>query len=176
MALDEAISSANLAYSTEGGVYDLVFGLYQEYRECPGCPWLFFDPDPNSRKNFWKNRLEFYLGIRFQGEDGAHHGWLRFSRPNTEFSTGFDLSAYDWNPLPGEPIAAGRPPVIPVHQEITPEGQLRLSWSPALATWQLEACDHLGPTVEWVPVPEAGGTEALLPLPEGQRYYRLRKP
>ncbi|MBN8247721.1 MAG: hypothetical protein J0L84_09790 [Verrucomicrobia bacterium] len=125
---------------------------------------------------FLRNQTNLWIGFRFLGEGGLHYGWMQFARSNTLFTTPYELISHRWHPIPDEPIGAGQPPVIPVETQITSEGQLRLAWSGFVATWILEYCDVLDPEAEWLPVPEAGSTEALLPLPEDQRFFRLREP
>ncbi|MBX3731360.1 MAG: hypothetical protein KF791_02060 [Verrucomicrobiae bacterium] len=121
------------------------------------------------------DQTEVLLGFRFAAFDGVHFGWMRFSRPDTNFTTAFDLSAHDWNPIPGEPIGAGLPPRIPLVSEWTDDG-LHLRWPVAVADWTLEFTDTLRPEGDWQPVPEAGGTGVILPPSESQRFFRLRRP
>lgn len=151
---------------------------YDESQSFAGAFWKYFDkvkgqPAPLS---FFTNRTELLIGFQFAGDSGPHYGWFHFKRPDTHFTTGFTLAASDWNPLPGEPIGAGQPPVIPVVPTVTPEGQLRLAWPAAVASWVLESSETLGPDAVWQPVPDVATNEVLLALPETSRFYRLRKP
>jgi len=124
---------------------------------------------------------DFLLGYRFVAEGDNHFGWLKFSRGNTIFTNIFDLTAYEWNPIPEAPIQAGLPPEIPLATEVVEDGSgqpvLRVSWNPALATWIFETTADLTPPVTWTEYP-AGGTLAEVPLAGGdsRRYFRLRRP
>ncbi|HAB18158.1 MAG TPA: hypothetical protein DCE44_17130 [Verrucomicrobiales bacterium] len=172
---DEAISVNSPEFLTEGGSNWIGLGAYDAARFAEGLPWRFVDITKGLPGIFWRNRTEVIIGFRFSVDDGAHFGWFRYVRPDTNFTTAFELAAYDWNPLPGEPIGAGLPPVIPLIPEMAEDG-LRLSWPAAIASWILEFTDELGPEAYWQAIPEASGTEILLPPPEVTRFYRMRKP
>jgi hypothetical protein len=152
---------------------------YDEAQAFPGAFWRYRDNIQllkNSPKTFFTNKTELLIGFRFAADTGTHYGWFHFTRPAARFTNAFTLAASDWNPLPGEPIGAGQPPVIPVVPTVTPEGQLRLAWPAAIASWVLESSETLGPDAVWQPVPDVATNEVLLPLPETSRFYRLRKP
>jgi len=173
---DQQIGTDNQEYRDEFGDNSLGFVLFDQ--KFVGR-WEYLDvgaqaPASTLYKQL-RTRTEFLLGYRFTADDGTHYRWMRFTRPDTHFTTAFDLTSYDWNPLPGEPIGAGLPPVIPLFPEITEEG-LRLNWPAAIASWLLEYTDELGPQAHWQPIPEASGTEILLPPPEVTRFYRIRRP
>lgn len=137
--------------------------------------WQYRDRFDGNPLYWWRRLSDVLIGLRFQLDDGVHHGWIRFSRADTHFTTVFQPQEYDWNPIPDAPIGAGQPPVIPIATEETEQG-LRLSWSPSLVTWALESTAALSEDAVWVPVPEATGYEALLEIPDASRYFRLRKP
>jgi hypothetical protein len=152
---------------------------YDEAQEFPGAFWRYRDNIKlldNPALTFFTNKTELLIGFRFAAETGTHYGWFHFTRPEARFTNAFTLAAMDWNPLPGEPIGAGQPPVIPVVPTVTPEGQLRLAWPAAIASWVLESSETLGPDAVWEPVPDVATNEVLLALPETSRFYRLRKP
>jgi len=126
---------------------------------------------------FFTNKTEVLIGFRFTQLDAgtAHHGWLKLTRPNTLFITPFDLVSLDWNPLPNEPIRAGLPPEIPLSFAVEEAG-FRLTWPLQVAGWILETAERLGPDSEWLPVPDAGAIEVLVPPSDGTRFFRLRRP
>jgi len=174
---DEPIGPANPIYLTSDGSPWLGLGAFSQIRNSPVASWRYRDDLANfPPARFLRDQTNLWIGFRFLGEAGPHYGWMQFARTNTLFTTPFELVTHRWHPIPDQPIGAGQPPVIPVETLITGDGQLRLAWSGFVATWILEYCDVLDPEAVWLPVPEAGGTEALLPLPEGQRFFRLREP
>ncbi len=152
---------------------------YDERQDFPGAFWRYRDNTTlldNPALTFYTNKTELLIGFRFLADTGTHYGWFHFKRPAARFTNAFTLAASDWNPLPGEPIGAGEPPVIPVVPTVTPEGQLRLAWPAAIASWVLESSETLGPDAVWQPVPDVFSNEVLLALPETSRFYRLRQP
>jgi hypothetical protein len=172
----QSVSAANQVYvSPSGDNYVILLGydagLYENIQ------WNYFDRTKNYSDAFFTNKTEVLIGFRVTSLDliTTHYGWVRLTRTDPLFITPFEVAGYDWNPLPDQPIAAGQPPVIPLGHEITPDG-MRLSWPTQVAGWILESSEVLGPAAVWEPVPEASGTEALLPRPEGTRFYRLRRP
>jgi hypothetical protein len=179
----ETVGSGAATYSNGGGGVnsDNWMGLlsYEEAQEFPGAFWRYRD---NTKlpgypgATFFTNKTELLIGFRFLADTGTHYGWFHFTRPEARFTNAFTLAAMDWNPLPGEPIGAGQPPVIPVAPTVTPEGQLRLAWPAAIASWVLEISETIGPDAVWQPVPDVFTNEVLLALPETSRFYRLRQP
>jgi hypothetical protein len=124
----EIISSLNQKYSTETGNNRIVIGAYVQLW-IPDGPWTYqelFKDDPG---NFWRTERSLLIGCRISADDGLHHGWIRLTRPDTLFTTPFDVESFDWNPLPGEPIKAGQPPEIPLVPEIIEEGLRLRCWS-----------------------------------------------
>lgn len=166
-----SLSSPNYINSA-GDNYVGLLGYAAEWK-IPGY-WDFYQYPLSA---FYDDKTNLLIGFRFTRlEVGTqHHGWLRFTRPDTNFTTAFELVAHDWNPLPGQPIAAGQPPAIPLNPQVTADG-LQLDWPPEVADWVLETSDQLGPLEDWQPVPDASGPLVLLPLPETNRFYRLRRP
>jgi hypothetical protein len=116
------------------------------------------------------------VGLRLNLDDGPHYGWIRFTRPDTEPSTPFTVAGYNYHPLPNEPIGAGLPPTPPPVTTTYDEaaGTLSLNWDARFPGLVLEATESLTEPVEWKPVPDASGPPAVLPVPEGDRFYRLR--
>jgi hypothetical protein len=174
----ESISSNNQEYRDGLGDNWIYLPGFDEAREVVGAEWRYIDIGPSTPPSFTKTLrtiTEFFIGFRFTADDGSHYGWMQLNRPDTHFLTFFQLTAWDWNPLPGEPIGAGLPPVIPLTPQVTAEG-LRLSWPAAVAAWTLEASDQLGPAAQWSPVPGVSGTEVVLAPPATSRFFRLRKP
>jgi hypothetical protein len=177
-AANQVISRSSKAYVSPGEdnyvtllAYDSQFINFVE--------WRFIDPGFPPPENFYTNKTEVLIGFRLTSRDlgTKHHGWLKFTRPDTRITTPFAVAGYDWNPLPDEPIAAGQPPMVPLAHEATAEG-LKLSWPSPMANWVLESSETLGAAEVWRPVPEANGagTGTLLPPPDGTRFYRLRRP
>ena len=173
---DEVISSLNAVYVSPGD--DNYVGMLTYDAEQMFGQWTFYDTTIGSKNAFYRNKTEVFVGFRLTSlEVGTkHHGWIRFTRPDSHFTTPFAVAGYDWNPLPNEPIGAGLPPVIPVQSAFTSEGQLRLQWPAEVANWVLESCPTLGPDAVWEPVPDVVGTEHLLAPPDTDRFYRLRRP
>lgn len=174
----DLIGSGSADYQNQVGNDWITISVFEEIQPFVGASWRYVDTTATGPGSFAKTvrtQTEFIIGFRFEADDGIHYGWMRFSRPDTNFLTFFDLTAYDWNPLPGESIGAGQPPAIPLAHEVTAQ-RLRLSWPVGAAGWPLEMTDRLGPDADWMPVPEAGGTEAVIPFPEANRFYRLKRP
>ncbi|MBX3731836.1 MAG: hypothetical protein KF791_04495 [Verrucomicrobiae bacterium] len=170
---EEEASASSQEYRPAGGASLLGLGGYDAIDAPDG--WFYSDRFQGTGLDWWRRFTEVLIGLRFRLDDGVHHGWIRFSRADTHFTTVFQPREYDWNPIPDAPIGAGQPPVIPIATEVTDQG-LHLSWSPSVATWTLESTAELSENPVWVPVPEATGYEALLEIPETSRYFRLRKP
>jgi len=128
-------------------------------------------------RGFFTNKTEVLIGFRFTQLDSGtvHHGWLKLTRPDTLFITPFDLVALDWNPLPNEPIRAGLAPDIPLSFSVEEAG-LRLTWPIQVSGWILETAERLGPDSEWLPVPDAVAVGVVVPLSDGTRFFRLRRP
>ncbi len=178
----EPVGNGAVVYSNGngGGVSDNWLPLlgYDEAQAFPGAFWRFYDKTVGlpATLTFFTNKTDLLIGFRFAAATGTHYGWFQFTRPEARFTNAFTLAAYDWNPLPGEPISAGQPPIIPVVPTVTPEGQLHLAWSAELTGWVLEATDRIVTGAKWEPVPDVSGTEALLVMPETSRFFRLRRP
>jgi len=182
---EEPIGPQCMDYRNDRGGDRLDIMGYDESRSMFGGPWRYFDKWAAVPRSMFQYKIrsltEFHLGFRIAAEDGNHFGWLQFTRSDTAFTNAFDLTAYDWNPIPEAPIRAGLPPEIPLVTEVVDDGSgqpvLRVSWNPALATWIFETTADLMPPVTWTEYP-AGGTSAEVPLDGGEthRYFRLRRP
>jgi len=182
---EEPIGPENSVYRDEVGGNWLTFSVFDQTRLFAGAEWRYFDVGANAPRNtlYYKARslVKVYVGFRFPDDDGTHFGWLKFTRSDTTFTNAFDLTAYEWNPIPEAPIRAGLPPEIPVATEVVEDGSgqpvLQVSWNPALATWIFETTTDLTPPVTWTEYP-AGGTSAEVPLDgdDTHRYFRLRRP
>ena len=172
----DIVSSVNSAYVNPGE--DNSVGLLAYDAESMFFQWTFYNTAQGNPHAFFLGKTEVLVGFRLTSlEVGTkHHGWIRFTRPDSHFTTPFAVAGYDWNPLPNEPIGAGQPPVIPVQSAFTSEGQLRLQWPAEVANWVLESSPTLGPDAVWEPLPDVVGTEHLLAPPETDRFYRLRRP
>lgn len=116
------------------------------------------------------------VGLRLNLDDGPHYGWIRFTRPDTEPSTPFTVAGYAYHPLPNEPIGAGQPPTPPpvTTTHDATEGTLSLNWDGRFPGVALEFTESLTEPVAWQPVPDAFVPPVLLPVPETDRFYRLR--
>ncbi|MBN9691635.1 MAG: hypothetical protein J0M24_15460 [Verrucomicrobia bacterium] len=143
--------------------------------------WFYFDrahflPDP-----FFTNKTSVLIGFQAQLEDSKHYGWLQFDRSSTAFTNFFQLTKWDWNPIPDATIRAGFPPEIPLNTELVSDGAetvLRLSWPGAVANWILESTTSLTAPIEWEFYP-TGGASVDVPVGEASdpvRYFRLRQP
>jgi hypothetical protein len=167
----EDVSSSSEEYRSVGGGNRLWMGGYEAIATPEG--WSY--NDLASSLDWWRQLTEVLIGVRFQREDGIHHGWIRFSRADTHFTTVFQPKDYDWHPIPGAPIPAGLPPVIPITTTVT-DGELHLTWSRSLVGWVLESTGVLANDAVWIRVPEAFRYEARLVITDSNRYFRLRKP
>ena len=122
---------------------------------------------------------------------GTQYGWVRLERETADTKNAFreDGSAkqitfmptgFAVNPIPDQPIRAGEPPDLPqlVSEVLPPEEGLptrvRVSWASGWSNMRLESAVELGNPVQWSPVLEVTGTEAVFELPDdGQLYLRL---
>jgi hypothetical protein len=122
---------------------------------------------------------------------GTQYGWVRMQRETADTRNAFRPdgtakqitfmpTAFAVNPIPDQPIRAGEPPDLPqlVSEVLPPEEGLptrvRVSWAAGWANMRLESALELGNPVQWSPVLEVTGTEAVFELPEdGQLYLRL---
>ncbi len=175
-ATGNAVSPAAQVYVGPGEGNEVTLLAYDA--ESRFGQWTFFNTVEGHPDAFFLGKTEVLVGFRLTSLEAGtkHHGWIRFTRPDSHFTTPFTVAGYDWNPLPNEPIGAGQPPVIPVQSAFTSEGQLRLQWPTEVANWMLESSLTLGPDAVWEPVPDVVGTEHLLAPPETDRFYRLIRP
>jgi hypothetical protein len=122
---------------------------------------------------------------------GTQYGWVRMQRETADTKNAFRPdgtakqltfmpTAFAVNPIPDQPIRAGEPPDLPqlVSEVLPPEEGLptrvRVSWAAGWANMRLESAVELGNPVQWSPVLEVTGTEAVFELPDdGQLYLRL---
>ena len=172
----EVISSATLVQSGAFQVNTIVMTRYDLREIVPGVG--VFECTRQDGGESLNQFTDALLGLRLNLDDGPHYGWIRFTRPDTEPSTPFTVAGYNYHPLPNEPIGAGLPPTPP---PVTPtfdatEGTLSLNWDARFPGLVLEATESLTEPVEWKPVPDPSGPPAVLPVPEGDRFYRLRNP
>ncbi|MBL9174481.1 MAG: hypothetical protein JNL10_13170 [Verrucomicrobiales bacterium] len=170
---NEEISSQSEVYVVGFNSNLLWMGGYDEVK-FPSEEWNYYDVFKVERENLWRSHNELLIGILTIRNDGSHYGWIRFARSGTGFTTPFELVDFSWHPIAGEPIAAGKPPVIRLKPEVTPEG-LKVSWPGISTMWILESSASLGADAEWITIPDATSGEVLLPLPETNRFYRLRR-
>jgi len=122
---------------------------------------------------------------------GTQYGWVRLERETADAKNAFREdgtakqitfmpTAFAVNPIPDQPIRAGEPPDLPqlISEVLPPEDGLptrvRVSWASRWSSMRLESAVELGNPVQWSPVFEVTGTEAVFELPEdGQLYLRL---
>jgi hypothetical protein len=122
---------------------------------------------------------------------GTQYGWVRLERETADTRNAFREdgsqkqvtfmpTAFAVNPIPDQPIRAGEPPDLPqlVTEVLLPEEgmptRVRVSWAAGWSSMRLESAVELGNPVQWSPVFEVTGTEAVFELPEdGQLYLRL---
>lgn len=172
---NQSISLSSSAYINSAGENNVGLLGYDAEWVIPGY-WDFYQY-PVTVIQFYRDKTDLLIGFRFTRLEAGtqHHGWLRFTRPDTNFTTAFELVAYDWNPVPGQPIAAGQPPAIPLQLRVIPEG-LQLEKPDGAVGWVLEATDRLGPEEDWRQVPNSQGPLILLPQHDARQFYRLRRP
>lgn len=176
----EMIDSSSPVFMGPGPTFTMVVGGFDENEALTG-EFYYHPVSLEPGLGFYTNKTSLLLAFRYDGDDGQHFGWLKLSRPDTEYTTPFTLDAYDWNPIPNAPIGAGLPPEIPVMTEVVDDGAgnpvLRVSWPGAVATWIFETTPDLTPPATWTEYP-AGGTSAEVPLDGSDihRYFRLRRP
>lgn len=123
----------------------------------------------------WNDRVVVIVGVRLQGDDGVHYGWVRFTRPDLEPSTPFVIAGHDWNPIPDAPIEAGLPPPLPPLQAQFTGAGLSLVWDARFTGLLLEWTDTVGQS-DWQPVPDASTPPVTVRPDSEQRFYRLRRP
>jgi hypothetical protein len=122
---------------------------------------------------------------------GKQYGWVRLERETADTKNAFRPdgtakqitfmpTAFAVNPIPDQPLRAGEPPDLPelVTEVLPPEEGLptrvRVKWAAGWSSMRLESAVELGNPVQWSPVFEVTGTEAVFELPEdGQLYLRL---
>jgi len=184
-------ASSNHVFFEPGEPVDSTLDIYQENSSVGilfGFGMIGYQAESYGG-NFWEyttlgsnplfeSRSEVLLGARLVAEEAVHYGWLRLSRPVVDNHTLFEVSGYDWNPVPGAPIGAGEPPgPPPLHASLSGEGQLLFNWESAYGEMLLEWAANLTEPVDWQPVPDSAWPPLQLPLAEaGQRFFRLRRP
>ncbi|MFO1458708.1 MAG: hypothetical protein U1G08_04815 [Verrucomicrobiota bacterium] len=129
----------------------------------------------------WVNRIspkafdglrEFILGVKVPAGDGVHFGWIRFAREDSDMRTPFQVANFDAHPVPGEAIAAGRRPDLPLPTVRYLEDTLELKWDTRWGALGVEYSTNLS-TGEWKSLPGnfVGGTS--LDLIGDGAYLRL---
>jgi hypothetical protein len=88
-------------------------------------------PDPGVRVTWGSTNRQFYLGVIFTALDGAHAGWVRFTREGTN---DWALAESDWQRQSGATIAVGEHPVPASEPEITFSSQYT-TLPPPLSTY-----------------------------------------
>lgn len=172
--LDQTVGESAIEFEGAGGSPWLTLGGYDQ-RFVPFGEWMFFDVFAGAAPGFYAKKLSILLGFRFTQEDGVHYGWVSLWRPDNKFTTPFTVQQFDFSPIPGDSIVAGRPPLIPIQARYTMT-ELRLSWATNLNGWVLEYSDDLEAKGSvWLPVHDVSGFESILPIPKQNRFYRLRK-
>ncbi len=168
------ISSANHVYQNAAQQNAIALNGYWIEEIIPGT--AIYECSDRSGVESFGNQREALLGYRLNLDDGPHYGWIRFTRPDTEPSTPFTVAGYNYHPLPNEPIGAGQPPTPPPVNTTYDEaaGTLSLNWDARFPGVALEYTESLTEPVEWQPVPDASVPPVLLPVPETDRFYRLR--
>jgi hypothetical protein len=163
--------------SSTSVIYGLGIMGYQAESYFPSAPdsWRYTTSFSNP---LFENLTEVLLGARLVVNEVVHYGWLRVSRPVVDNHTLFDVSGYDWNPIPRAPIGAGEPPgPPPLLASLSGEGQLNFDWNTGYGEMLLEWTASLTGPVDWQPVPDSSAPPVQLSLAEaGQSFFRLRKP
>jgi hypothetical protein len=172
---DEVGPASRVIFEPFTGKSDLTLIAY-DAELLLGVQWKYFDLSDALPDKSFTNRIDLIVGVRFTDDVGPHFGWIRFRRSNTHFTTPWEVQEHTVHPLPNEPIGAGLPPTPP---PVTPtfdatEGTLSLNWDARFPGLVLEVTETLTEPVEWKPVPDASGPPAVLPVPAGDRFYRLR--
>lgn len=123
-----------------------------------------------------ENESDLLLGVKLVLSTGTHYGWIRFTRPVVDLHTPFELAGYAYHPVPDQPIGAGEPPPPPPLQtSVTDDGQLSFNWDTPWGEVILEWTDNLT-APNWQPTPDGSVPPLVVPLDDGQRFYRLRRP
>ncbi len=118
------------------------------------------------------------VGLRvFLGDNFYHHAWIRLARPDNVAGTPFQVVAYDYNPLPDEPIQAGIPPPAPVlSSTMDDQGNLVLSWPERYVPYyKLQTRPDLPPVPDWADVGTRDDHTHTAPIAAEQAYYRLTR-
>ncbi len=129
-----------------------------------------------TRAPAYEAESELLLGVRLMLTTGAHHGWLRLSRPVVDSHTPFDLVDYAVHPVPGEPIPAGEPAPLPPLQTALAPDTLTFFWDARWGPLALESTTNLVAPILWEEVTQGAGGPVVLPTEDQQRFYRLREP
>jgi len=172
---DMPLTRTSLKYINPlNGRSDLPISSYNSIFDDSTAQWTFVLNDFEG--TLPTERASVLVGCRFRSSGEWHYAWLRFTRPDTQIQTLFQLDAYDWNPIPDSPIRAGQPPEIPMDSEWLADGiTLRLSWPSPVSDWILESTPDLQPPVVWEPHPSSGSYTDIVPEETG-RFFRLRRP
>jgi hypothetical protein len=184
------VSSNALGYANPTSGYGYVISLhaYDWMVRFPGNQ-MFVLP----LEEYFPQQKTILIGFERQHPifTGKQYGWVRLERETADTKNAFRPdgttkqitfmpTAFAVNPIPDQPIRAGEPPDLPqlVTEVLAPEEGLptrvRVSWAAGWANMRLESAVELGNPVQWSPVFEVTGTEAVFELPEdGQLYLRL---
>jgi hypothetical protein len=188
-AVGEVIGVESQEYGNPSGInWTILFQYYSWEVRFPGNQ-IFISPGID----LFPGRTNVLVGFNRQHPlfSGTQYGWVRLERETADTKNAFreDGSAkqitfmptgFAVNPIPDQPIRAGEPPDLPqLLSEVLPpeEGlptRVRVSWAAGWANMRLESAVELGNPVQWSPVLEVTGTEAVFELPDdGQLYLRL---
>lgn len=110
--MGELVSKSRKIFYGGGGVNWVSLGEFNQKR-FSGSEWTYQKSSPGPFTPLLE-KSNLLVGCKFSAGDGVHSGWIRLARADQHYLTQYDVVEADWNPQPGEPIAAGLPPVIPL--------------------------------------------------------------
>lgn len=189
LSLGQEIGPGTSTYTNSSGyTWIILLQTYTWEVRFPGNH-LFITPG----RDLFPGKTNILIGFARQHPfvAGTQYGWVRMQRETADTKSAFHPdgtakqltfmpTAFAVNPIPDQPIGAGEPPDLPqLLSEVLPpeEGlptRVRVSWDSGWANMRLESALELGSPMQWSPVFEVTGTEAVFELPEdGQLYLRL---
>ncbi len=146
----------------------------ESYSPNDACCWKYTTLDDPTAFNGLKEAI---VGVRISAGDGFHYGWIRMTRPVIDNHTLFEVTGWNWNPIPNAAIPAGEPPPLPpIELTVDNEGHLTLRWDNRIGEMVLESALSLVPPVDWKPVENSGWPPVTVSFEGSGHFFRLRRP